>query len=431
MSVDSMNREQYSEKEWLVDLFTPSESSRTVIVAKTSLKIFDIFCKHQGVSREQIIKKYQKWFKPDKIDGERPDPDVRSICISLSKFTQFMNEDHEDVVTSVNTKPGKESTFKKKSPKTIKLYFGFVKSYLRKCHEIKVSIEDIKDYVIFPKKRKITRQPISLEQLKQIMNEANPKRRALYYVLVSSGMRLGEALTLTKRNFHFEETPVRIEIEAENTKTKEDRSTYISSEAVEKMKRVLGEIYQHKPECDCMECSKQIFAWIEPHQPECDCKKCSRGITMSDVQTINVAYEDQYFGHLRTRLGIKLGQKQSNANFDGEGFFKRYSNSVRYVVNLHSLRAYFITKASQKHGSDYGHALSGHGSYLKQYIRIPAEEQARLYTELEPDLLIESVPVESNKTKDKIITSLQDQMIEMQEEMKRMKKTPDSYEITA
>lgn len=406
-----MKREQYSEKEWLSGLFTKSDSARTVIVAKTSLKTFDIFCKHQGFSREQIIKKYQKWLKPDRIDGERPDSDVRSVCISLSKFTQFMNEDHEDIVTSVNTKTGKETTFKKKSPKSNKLYFGFVKSYLRKCHEIKVSIDDIQDFVIFPKKRKITRQPISLDQIQHIMNEANSKRRALYYVLVSSGMRLGEALTLTKGDFHFHETPVRVDIEAENTKTKEERSTYISSEAVEKMKRILGEIYNHKSECDCEDCAKQIFAW-------------------SDIQAINVSYEDQYFGQLRTRLGKKLKQKPSTNNFNGEGFLKRYPNSVRYVVNLHSLRAYFITKASQKHGSDYGHALSGHGSYLKEYIRIPEEEKSRLYLELEPDLLIESVPVESNKTKDKIINSLQDQMLEMQEEMKRMKKAPDSYEIT-
>jgi len=294
-----MNREQYPEENWLKGLFEKSASGRTVVVAKTSLKTFDFFCKHQGISREQMIGKYQKWFKPDRIDGERPDPDMRSICISLSKFIQFMNENHNDIVTSINPDTGNETTFKKKSPKSINLYFGFVKSYLRKCHEIKISIEDIKDFVIFPKKRKITRQPISLEQLKQIMNEANPKRRALYYVLVSSGMRLGEALTLTKRNFNFTTTPVRIDIEAEHTKTKEDRSTYISSEAADKMKGILGEVYTHKPECGCEECSKQIFAWRLPHGENCDCEKCSKG-QLHDTQALNVAYEDQYFGKLRT-----------------------------------------------------------------------------------------------------------------------------------
>jgi hypothetical protein len=59
-----------------------------------------------------MIEKYLTWFKPNKIDGERPDPDIRSICISLSKFVEFMNENHRDIVTSVNVETGKETTFK-------------------------------------------------------------------------------------------------------------------------------------------------------------------------------------------------------------------------------------------------------------------------------------------------------------------------------
>jgi hypothetical protein len=73
------------------------------------------------------------------------------------------------------------------------------------------------------------------------------------------------------------------------------------------------------------------------------------------------------------------------------------------------LGAYFITKASQKHGSDYSHALSGHGAYLKQYYRDP-RERANKYLALEPNILIESVKLETEKTKDKIIDTLQEQM---------------------
>jgi hypothetical protein len=74
---------QYSEANWLNDLFSTSESQRTIIVAKTSLRCFDQFCKSQDVTRNEIIKMYQEWFKPKKVDGERPDPDIQSICISL------------------------------------------------------------------------------------------------------------------------------------------------------------------------------------------------------------------------------------------------------------------------------------------------------------------------------------------------------------
>lgn len=73
-----------------------------------------------------------------------------------------------------------------------------------------------------------------------------------------------------------------------------------------------------------------------------------------------------------------------------------------------------------KHGSDYSHAISGHGSYLKEYIRIPPEERARKYLTLEPDLLVESVKVQAEKTKDSIIENLESQMEELMNKMKRI-----------
>ena len=93
----------------------------------------------------------------------------------------------------------------------------------------------------------------------------------------------------------------------------------------------------------------------------------------------NVTYEDQYFSDLRVRIGKKLNQKPSNDKFVGEGFFKKYKNSIRYVVNIHAMRAYFITKASMRHGETYSHALSGHGSYLKEYNRLEDAERRAEY----------------------------------------------------
>ncbi len=93
-------------------------------------------------------------------------PDIESICLSLDRFVEFMTKEHEI--------DGRE--YKKKILKTITLYFGFVKSYLRICCKIKISVEDIKDYVTFPTQRKNPRIPLELRQLKEIM--ANSTRFA-------------------------------------------------------------------------------------------------------------------------------------------------------------------------------------------------------------------------------------------------------------
>jgi integrase len=411
MSNPNIMTEAYSQEDWLKDIFSNTESDRSVKVAEQSLKVFDIFCEKQGQTRHEMIGRYQNWLKPEKIDGERPEPDIRSICLSLSKFTQFMNEAHDDIeinVRKTNSRmKGDIPTFKKKSPRTIQLYFGYLKSYLRKCHDIKLDSQDIKDFVTFPKNRKPARQPLTLQQLKHIVDEASPKRRALYYVLISSGMRLGEGLSLTRRSFHFEKNPVKVDIEAEYTKTKVERSTYISSEAVEKLKLFLGDVFDHKSECDCIECSKLIFGW-------------------GDSQSVNVLYEDQYFHRLRARIGKKLSQKEANGKFVGEGFFKKYPNSVRFVVNIHSMRAYFISKASMKHGETFSHAMSGHGSYLKEYNRIEDMDLEKMYLELEDDLWIESVRSETDKINIEEVKSLKDSMKQLQDEVERLKKYPQT-----
>jgi integrase len=323
------NVEQFSEQDWLNDLYSSSESQRTIVIAKISLKTFDQFCNSQKLTRMEMIEKYQKWFKPDRIDGERPDPDIQSICISLGKFVQFMNQEHEDIIIY----PKNSIIFKRKSPKTIKLYFSFIKSYLRKCHKIKLNTEDISDYIKFPKTLKDPRKPITLEQLKHIMTHASPERRALYYVLLSSGMRIGEALTLTPRSFDFTSSPVRVTIKAEHTKTREGRDTFVSSEAVEKLRQLLGDF--HKKDCICSKCDDVIFGWGQKEAG------------------VNVAYEDQYFIQLRNRLGIMLKHRKADAKSNGSGFFEKYPNSVRYVINIHSMRAYFMSKASVLHGETW------------------------------------------------------------------------------
>jgi len=200
-------------------------------------------------------------------------------------------------------------------------------------------------------------------------------------------------LSLRKKDFHFGESPVRVTLEAEITKTKEARESYISSEAVDKLKQIID--------------GKNDIEFLFHH--------------FKDIVTA-VNNEEQYFTSLRKRLADKDPDDRENKSI----FRERYPNSVRHVVNIHSMRAYFHTKASKKHGSDYANALDGHGAYLKQYYREDPEERAKMYQELEPSLLIESYKLESEITKDKKIDSLQNEMKEMQAEMMRLRLRQDN-----
>jgi integrase len=371
--------ESFSDQDWLNDY----TKERTRGVASTSLKVFDMFCQKQiglnGESKDVMINQYKLWFKPLKVkddDGDYyyPDSDVRSICLSLKKFIVFMGQSHEDIVVYNNSMTGADMTFKKKSPRSIKLYFGFVKTYLRICHGIKLTNEDIKDYVKLEKPPKEARQPIPLDVLKTMFDRADSKRRCMYLCLISSGMRIGEAMALKKSNFITNENPVRVILHAKDTKTNESRETYISSEAFEKLKPILD-------------------------------SKGDDDFVFNKYPTVysGVKNEIKYFMTLRRRLNLDI----------------KIDNSIRAVYTLHGLRGYFHTKATQVHGEQYANRLDGHTGYLPQYYQLSEKERGDMYLKLEPELFIESIKTASDENKDKLIEDLTEKMAKMEAKMQR------------
>ena len=376
-----------ADNDWLDKIYRKSKADRSRTVAQTSLKAFDIFCKSQGMEKypdlgvkyayiPKMMEQYLKWYNPKPNPEILVRPDIDSICRSLDTFVGFLDEEHEDIVISINKFTGTETYFKKKSPKTIQLYFSWIKLYLRSVHGIKSASEDVKDLITFPNQIKYQREALTLKQLKAIMSNASPQRRALYYVLVSSGMRLGEALTLTKNNLFLNESPVKVKLFAENTKTNEERETYLSSEAIEKL----------KPFLENLEGDERIFK--------------GTGDLSEDV-----VREDKIFGYLREKLG----------------YAEKYKGSIRYKVRIHGFRSYFHTKASQKHSTEYANSLDGHTGYLQQYYALTPERRAEMYRELEPELLIESVKIHNDEVKDKEFAQLKDDMMAMKEELERQK----------
>lgn len=366
MTYNNVKPEKYSDEDWL----TRFENERTQNCAITSLKTFDHFCQKEiglnGKSKDMMIQKYSQWFNQEK-------PDIRSICLSLDKFVRFMTKDHKDIV--IFRRGSETRTFEKKTSQTIRLYFSMIKNYLRVAHGIKLTTEDIKDFVRFPKKVKERRVPITLSTLKLVFGKCDPERRALYYVLISSGMRLGEGLSLKKENFSFDENPIRVRLRATDTKTQESRESFISSEAYERLKPILS-------------------------------RKNDGEYLFHDYDNIYSAVKNEvrYFTRLREKLGLS----------------EKYPDSRRYLFSIHSMRAYFHTKASQRHGTEYANALDGHTGYLEQYHRLTDKEKGDKYLQLEPDLLIESTQSEANKTKDQIISSLEKQMKKLEKQVKRM-----------
>ena len=373
----------YSLSEWLDRVYEKSGSERSRTNARIAIKWFTTYCKHENLSIPQVIEQFRTWIKDNQLEN---------VCYFLDKWIRFMSKDHNDV--KIISFFGKDvTTLKKHSPRTIRSYFVFIKAWLRMCHKIRLIQEDIADYIQFPQLVKEQRKALKLETIKKLLENSSKKRRCLYLVLLSSGMRIGEALALKKKHFDLDSDPCKVTIPANMTKTKEGRESYISSEA----KRLLLKIINDKE-------NKFKTRHENKDLTEEDKKYLDNERVFGTYDEIwrAVQNEDQNFSMLRKHLNLT----------------EKYENSDRNLVSIHAFRRFFHTKASNKHGSDYANAMDGHSGYLKQYYDNEDKERVKMYKELEPHLLIYSSVTET--AKDKQITEMEKEMAKMKSKMARL-----------
>lgn len=263
------------------------------------------------------------------------------------------------------------------SAKTLKVYFSLLKSYLH-YRRIKVSEKDIKTNVSLPKVIQEKKHPFSMEQVHEILKIANYHKKSLYLALLSSGMRIGEAGQIRKKDLEISGQRITINIPAQSTKTKTARTVYIS---IESSKMILGKL---------KELDGDSLIW---------------GTNLN--YNTSVFAEDSAFSRYVDKIGLGM----------------RYESGTRKIT-LHSFRAFFFTKSARIHGENYAHMMTGHGGYLMEYDRLTDEEKFKMYLELEPNLLVYDQTINEQKIKKlrDANTKLTDQQITIEDQEKRLKK---------
>lgn len=338
-----------TKEEFLQQLYSKSKSYGTVERAKTAFVSWSRFLEERKYEEQSVLELLRK---------SQTQPEA---YIFLNSYVAYLNK-------------------KGLAANTVKIHFYFMKKWFR-ANGIRVNNEDVKQFVTFPKHTRELRVALTHEIISKLVEAAPPRLKAILLVLVSSGLRLGEALQLRVSDVNTSGLPIEVRVRAENTKTREERFAYISSEAY-----------------------KAIQPYLE-------------GRNMNDYFLLrsNKYHENTTFQvHLRFhRLRKKLGLDA------------RYSNGM-YHINLHSFRAFFHTQATKVLGSDIAHAMIGHHTYLDQYFRLTREERAENYLKLEPYLTISQM----NKLHDELARSkvqlqrqeyLENKLSELEAELKRLK----------
>lgn len=302
-----------------------NSAERTQAGIRVSIRHFERFSQvtHKATD-EDIIRK---------LDSMNKEVKERAVWDILQSFINYLN------------KNGLQ-------PSSTSQVCNRVRAYLSYRLSLKLHNDDAKENLTQKKQPKRKNHPLTIDEIKIILDHARPHRKALYVFLLSSGVRIMEACQLRKRDFTKTLSRYKVHIPARYTKTKEERFTFISKECEDSLTPILAKLKD----------DDLVFA------------------TNSDAFKAE-QNEEMYFTRLRAKAGLT----------------DRYDSGTS-KISLHSFRAFFISKCDRV-DMGLGHALAGHGHYMKQYERFTEQELLDFYLKAEPKLSIYGMNEDSDMVK--------------------------------
>ncbi len=314
-------QEDFRQKVW-----RQSRSEGMLNNVDVTFTMFERFCQDSyKKSSSRVITK----LKSDILKAHRQGKSTKKLYMFLDNFAQWLSE----------YKPKKKSEL---APTTIRGYFSEIIQFLR-YNEISIDNNMLKQFVSLPKKLKELPQPITIDEINILVNNADKIRSAMYLTLVSSGIRVGEALQLRKQDIEMKFDPARITLPARITKSRQGRYSFISREAKLKLIPILVSL----------EDDDLVFT-------------NSNGVMRAELT------EELYFTRLRKKVGLT----------------EMESSGLKHKITIHKFRKFFATKAERKLGIQVSGALLGHSPYMKTYYEYEVSQLANLYSDLEAELTI-------------------------------------------
>ena len=236
-------------------------------------------------------------------------------------------------------------------------------------------------------------------ELKKILSHMSTLGKALFSVLASSGMRIGETLKLELEDINLETDPAEITIRGEYTKSGNWRYAFISKEA----KGFLEE-------------------WLKERDNylETAIKK--------STQYPKSLEDNRIFPFLHPTAYSVWNNAVKKAGYSG-----RDKNTNRHKLHPHVLRKFFRTKMGSVIPIDIVEALIGHEGYLTEvYRRYSKEQLAEFYKEGEYSVTIFSEAeqvgelrkevTEQKENLQRIVNGLTAENIELKQGFKRLEK---------
>jgi integrase len=254
---------------------------------------------------------------------------------------------------------------------TLKQRVVTVKNFLE-YYDVDISPRKFKLKVKLPKVVIKKKEALSKEDIIDILNICdNIRLRTYVMLLASTGMRAVEALSIRTKDLNFDSNPSKVFVRGEYTKTRIDRTVFLTEEVTQQLKSWLDYKYRTRRVCyQDKQNGNTVTEYRTPDKKDMD--------LVFAVYQYNKSPNPRYlYDDLRKSFGKTLDRMNKGDREEG-------TNERRRQITLHSFRCFVKSTIYDLGYADYSEWFIGHSG--STYYRKTDKEKAEIFAKIEPYL---------------------------------------------
>jgi integrase len=290
-----------------------------------------------------------------------------NIIVKINEGSEDPYEVLSDYVTYLQTNYNISALTLKQRVVTVKNFFEY--------YDVDISPRKFKLKVRLPRTVRKNKEALSKEDIIDILNACSDIRLKTYVMLLAAtGMRATEALSIRIKDLDFDTSPAKVFVRGEYTKTRTDRTVFLTEEITQQLNSWLNYKYRTRRVCyRNKENGNDKKTITEIRTPE----KKESNLVFAVYQNTKTPTLFSLYADLCSSFGNTLDRINKGDREDG-------SNGRRREITLHSFRRFAKTTISDLGYGDYSEWFIGHSG--STYWRKKESEKAELFEKIEPYL---------------------------------------------
>jgi integrase len=251
---------------------------------------------------------------------------------------------------------------------TVKNFFEY--------YDIELSDRRFKLKVKLPKIIRKKKEALSKEEIIDILNVCdNIRLRTHLMLLAATGMRATKALSIRITDIKFDTNLATLFVRGEYTKTKVERTIFLTEEVTQQLKSLLDYKYRSRRVCHQDKQNGRTITEVRtPHKEDTD-------LVFAVYQDKNLPNPGSLYDDLAKSFGKTLERS-------GKG--SREENQRRRQISLHSFRRFVKTTISDLGYADFSEWFIGHSG--STYWTKKDSEKAEIFRKIEHYLTFLNIP---------------------------------------